>query len=68
MDKNFEDITFEEWEAYYKKECKWNCDKECEACDYHIGSCCLGDIIGTGNKKETLRSVLEDKGVYFYGD
>ena len=36
MDKNFEDITFEEWEAYYKKECKWNCTKECENCKDEI--------------------------------
>ena len=55
------DTTFEEWNKYYKEECRFNFTKECKGCKYKLGGCCLGDVLD-GADKPTLREILEDMG------
>lgn len=63
QEKRLEDITYEEWRKYYKESCEQDC-VDGKKCRYRIGSACLGDIIDTGDKKATLREVLEDSYIY----
>ena len=58
MNKRLLDVTYKEWLDYYNSICQQVCNDN-EYCPYHIGNCCLGDILTEKNTK-TLENVINE--------
>ena len=52
MPKHIYELTYEEWNEYYKK-----CNRECKGCAFRLGGCCLGDIL---TPDKTLEDIYYD--------